>query len=139
MTKQEMLELRLDGLPYELIAQRAGISRQRVHQLLSPPKHIRDFLITKNKGVCQICGIYVGKNGHVHHPFDEEHYEDIDNLMFLCSSCHRRQHIGLEHFRQYMKRHPNATLEEAKAALNNPELERYQNKKVVVQQHQEEK
>ena len=93
MEKTELLKLRLDGLTYEQIGLRAGISRQRVQQLLSPPFSIRKFIVEKYQGKCSRCGIYVGKSGHVHHNGDNpETYNDIENLELLCLGCHRKAH-----------------------------------------------
>jgi hypothetical protein len=94
MTKQEMLLMRLEGKTYQEIALKANISRQRVQQLLSPPKQIRDIVIKKSEGLCSSCGIFVGKSGHVHHKGAEleENYQDIENLELLCCSCHRKAH-----------------------------------------------
>ena len=89
-----MLKFRIDGLTYQEIAEKASVSRQRVHQLLSPPAAIRDFVVKKYSGYCMDCGIKVGKAGHVHHNnlSDEEDYSDIDNLQLLCPTCHRHRH-----------------------------------------------
>ena len=89
-----MLKLRLDGLTYRDIANRAGISRQRVQQLLSPPPKIRQFVLDKYDDRCNRCGVYVGYSGHVHHNGDNpETYNDINNLELLCLSCHRKAHF----------------------------------------------
>jgi len=93
MNKKEMLDLRLQGQTYEAIATQAGISRQRVQQLLSPPRAVRDYVVKKHDGRCKECGLIVGKSGHVHHVGSNgENYNDIDNLQLLCISCHRRKH-----------------------------------------------
>lgn len=87
--------MRLEGLTYQQIANTVGVSRQRIQQLLSPPKEIRDYVIRKFNGKCVDCGIQVGKSGHVHHNNgDEENYNDIENLELLCISCHKRRHKG---------------------------------------------
>ena len=92
-----MLKLRIDGYTYEEIALKAGVTRQRIQQLLAPPKEIRDYVIKKYDGRCVDCGLIVGKSGQVHHEnFDTEAYNDINNLVLLCKSCHRgRHHFGL--------------------------------------------
>ncbi len=85
--------MRLDGMTYEVIAVKFGISRQRVQQLLSPPKAIRDYVVAKAEGKCQCCGIWVGKSGQVHHYGDEvDTYQDTEKLELLCLSCHRKRH-----------------------------------------------
>lgn len=96
MNKLEMLHLRLEGLTYQEIAVRAGISRQRVQQLLSPPTAVRNYVVEKYGGKCKSCGIYVGTSGHVHHTDSSvlEDYNDMDNLELLCLGCHRRAHIN---------------------------------------------
>jgi len=93
MQQQKMLTLRLQGHTYNHIANLAGISRQRVQQLLSPPKAIRDFVVNKYAGRCDNCSLYIGRRGHVHHKAnDGELYNDIENLQLLCLSCHRKAH-----------------------------------------------
>ena len=94
MDKKEILELRLEGRTYQYIADKAGVSRQRIQQIISPPKEIRDFVVNKYSGYCAGCGLYVGIGGHVHHENSdsEENYNDIENLRLLCISCHRKKH-----------------------------------------------
>lgn len=92
-----MLNLRLDGLTYSQIAQQAGLSRQRIQQILSPPSDIRKMVVEKYKGRCADCGLLVPRQGHVHHENSDsvEDYQDIPNLCLLCVSCHRRRHLTL--------------------------------------------
>ncbi len=93
--KMEALNLRLSGLTYAEIAQKLGISRQRVQQIIAPPKYIRDLVVGRAHGRCEICGIFVGKRGHVHHnSCKNENYNDVDNLELLCISCHILVHNG---------------------------------------------
>ena len=89
-----MLMLRLSGQTYQAIADQAGISRQRVQQILSPPRVIRDIIVKKYGGRCALCGVEIGISGHVHHKGGngEDNYQDIDNLLLLCTSCHILQH-----------------------------------------------
>lgn len=96
MNKQYMLELRLKGNTYQGIAEKAGVSRQRVQQLLSPPTAIRNVVYEKANGKCQSCGVFVGRSGHIHHiGSKDENYNDMGNLRLLCVSCHQREHIKL--------------------------------------------
>ena len=43
---------------------------------------------------CQVCGSKTGPNGH--HVFDYQYggKANIDNIVTLCSSCHRKVHNG---------------------------------------------
>jgi len=96
VSKHAMLIMRLDGYTYQEIANKAGVSRQRVQQLLSPPQVIRNIAYKRASGRCQSCGVLVGKSGHVHHMGSnggEEDYNDVDNLQLLCLSCHRKIHV----------------------------------------------
>jgi excisionase family DNA binding protein len=97
MTKQEMLHLRLAGLGYTDIAARAGVSRQRVQQLLSPPVAVRNLVVNRAQGLCQSCGLLVGKSGHVHHigSTNGDSYNDAENLQLLCVRCHGRVHPAI--------------------------------------------
>jgi hypothetical protein len=89
-----MLELKFEGYTYQQIAKKAGLSRQRIQQLLSPPQPIRNFVVTKYKGHCADCGSFVGNSGHIHHnnPYGEDRYDDLENLTLLCISCHGKSH-----------------------------------------------
>jgi len=59
-----MLRLKLDGYSYNHIGELAGISRQRVQQLLSPPIAVRRIIVKAYNGHCAACDIYVGYGGH---------------------------------------------------------------------------
>ena len=95
--RQKLLKMRLDGMTYAAIGTAIGISRQRVQQLLSPPKAIRDYVVEKFQGRCSRCGIYVGSSGQVHHvdDLDFDSYNGFNNLELLCLSCHRQVHALL--------------------------------------------
>ena len=109
MKKEEMLRLRLNGYTYQYIADEAKVSRQRVQQILSPPRAIREFVVHKYKGKCERCGIFVGKSGHVHHrdSHNGDNFDDIDNLELLCTSCHRNAHLGGKSRKQITERNQN--------------------------------
>ena len=97
-----MLLMRLDGMTYQAIAIKAGISRQRVQQLLGPVPATRRFVVRKFGGRCNRCGIYVGKSGHVHHngDLDVENYDDPHSLELLCIGCHRIAHLPEPYLRR---------------------------------------
>ena len=92
----EILELRLAGLSFAEIARKVGVSRQRVQQILAPPKPVRDEVIARAEGRCESCGVEVGKSGHVHHGAaehrDGDWYNQIERLQLLCVGCHRNAH-----------------------------------------------
>ena len=92
MSKGELLELRLQGFSYQAIGERAGVSRQRIQQLLEPPKAVRTAVVTAADGLCKDCGADIGASGQVHHKdavnMDGDDYNDFVNLVLLCISCH---------------------------------------------------
>jgi endogenous inhibitor of DNA gyrase (YacG/DUF329 family) len=93
MDRKDMFQMRLNGHSYQQIGEKAGVSRQRIQQILSPPSGVRELIVGKYHGLCQDCGIYVGNSGHIHHIGNNgENYNDIENLELLCVSCHRRKH-----------------------------------------------
>jgi len=90
----KMFNLRLKGHAYAYIAKSFGVSRQRIQQLISPPRHIRDAVVARYKGECADCRIHVGNSGNVHHVNLKiiEDYNDAGNLVLLCVSCHLKRH-----------------------------------------------
>lgn len=94
--REPALRMRLEGQTFKAISEQLGISRQRVQQLLSPPRDVRDRIVIAAQGHCATCNLFVGSSGHVHHQqargLDQEDYNDYPNLVLLCSSCHRRAH-----------------------------------------------
>jgi len=92
--RAKLLSLKLEGLSYREAAESVGVSKQRAHQLIAPPRFVREKIVEKFWGECQSCGIHVGKSGHVHHVGTEyEDYNDEKNLLLLCNSCHRQAHL----------------------------------------------
>ena len=95
LTNTEMLMMRLDGATYAAIAQAAGISRQRVQQILRPPPGIRKQVVDRYAGRCVDCGIHVGHTGHIHHKdlsIELGQWNDQENLELLCITCHLFRH-----------------------------------------------
>jgi len=96
MEKAELFRRRREGQTYAKIAAAAGVSRQRIQQMLSPPPVIQNLIIGRQEGKCKDCGIDSWRGGHIHHIAidheDIEDYGDIDNLVLLCPGCHRRRH-----------------------------------------------
>jgi hypothetical protein len=89
--------MRLDGHTYAQIGETFGVSRQRIQQLIAPPKAIRMFVVERTEGRCEVCELLVGHSGHVHHIGESgpDNYNDVDRLMLLCIGCHRRMHPTL--------------------------------------------
>lgn len=98
--QRDMLHMRLQGLTYAQVGFAFGISRQRVQQLIAPPSNVRKEIIQKASGKCENCGALIGKSGHVHHVENKENgedYNDTENLLLLCLSCHIKAHkVGEE-------------------------------------------
>lgn len=90
-----MLDLRLNGWTYRAIGKLAGISGQRVQQVLSPPRAVKQHIYDRFQRLCNRCSLYVGESGHIHHGTTKpgiDDYNDIANLELLCRSCHRQAH-----------------------------------------------
>ncbi len=129
---REMLSLRLAcGASYGELAQRYGMARQRVQQLLSPPSSVilivRKRATREDEGVPRCEQEQCGKpapDGHVHHKIVTglEHLADYNaeiNLLFLCRSCHRKQEVHGTSKRKWRKAvaefivsHPEMTFEQ---------------------------
>lgn len=86
----------LDGLTYREIAEKVGLSRQRVQQIVRPPKPVYDAVKDRASGKCERCGIHV-QDGHVHHVESSgrtvETFNQMEQLLYLCPSCHRTIHV----------------------------------------------
>src|SRR6516225_16594 len=89
---KEVLELWLKGLTYAEVARAVGLSRQRVQQIVRPPKAVYDLVVKRASGCCRDCGVKL-LSGHVHREnHDSEDFNDIENLVYLCPACHRKRH-----------------------------------------------
>lgn len=91
-----MQRMLLDGLTYMEIARRFGVSRQRVQQIVSPPKYIVQVVSRRAKGRCENCGIIIRTGGQLHHVNNDDanldNVDDVGNIEYLCLSCHRMRH-----------------------------------------------
>ena len=76
------------------IAERLGVSRQRIAQRLAPRIAIRRIAIERARGQCEHCGLHVGRSGWIHHKTSRgmtcDEYNDLNNLAVLCPPCHHR-------------------------------------------------
>lgn len=92
-----MLALRHQGLTYDSIGQRYGTSRQRIRQLLSQmTDSVKAKVWQRANGCCEICGkpeAQCSRRLEYHHkePIIEG-YNQPENLLLLCQSCHRHIH-----------------------------------------------
>jgi len=92
-SRTQAIELKIKGLTYEEIGKVLGVSRQRAQQLTRPSVEIFNFVKKRAGGKCESCGVRLN-SGHVHHLDNTEDYNDIDNLKYLCVSCHAAAHAG---------------------------------------------
>ena len=94
--REQALTLRLQGLSFREVAERLGVSPSRVVQITRPHPAIRKQVAARANYCCEMCGIQLNMGGQAHHKTvseaDPEAYNDVDNLMYLCMSCHRRVH-----------------------------------------------
>jgi hypothetical protein len=83
----------MEGKTYKEIGKMYGISRQRVQQIVHPDVFTTDIVKCRAGGKCEICKRDVLK-GHIHHSGSEtpEEYNNVNNLMYLCGSCHKILH-----------------------------------------------
>lgn len=88
------IELRLKGLTYQEIGEALGCSRQRAQQLVRPDTEIYEWVQRRANGKCEACGTAL-QSGHVHHKArtNEEDYNRLENLQYLCISCHQKVHV----------------------------------------------
>jgi len=93
-----IIDLRLKGLSYAGIGRLIGLSRQRVHQILTEYDttvyhKLRRFILKRDK-TCQRCGSPL--NPHIHHIDDNAANNNPNNLLVLCASCHKMAHHGTD-------------------------------------------
>lgn len=103
-----MLRLRQLGYSYGAISQLYGISRQRVHQLLSGyGKNLKrlnrqngsywklhNMVLNRDSHLCQKCG----SDEHlvVHHIDGDDNNNELLNLITLCNNCHLDLHRPIQ-------------------------------------------
>ena len=93
---EQMKTMLLDGNTYQEIGTQFGLSRQRIQQLVSPDKTLLAMVKSRAKNRCEKCGIKIIRDGSLHHKNHKDTSPDIynamDNLLYLCRSCHRKEH-----------------------------------------------
>ena len=100
---QLAIDLKLKGLSYNEIGLQMGISRQRAQQLIRPPRIIYNLVRARANSKCQNCHVELTA-GHVHHKENKEDYNDVENLEYLCISCHKLVHCGADQVNLKCKR-----------------------------------
>jgi hypothetical protein len=82
-----------DGFPYSQIAKKFGLSRQRIAQIIFPDRRLYKALQDRAELCCEECDIHV-ENGHAHHLNTNPNgvITSLENLVYLCPSCHRKFH-----------------------------------------------
>lgn len=89
------LELRINGWTYRRIAGSLGIAPSSAMRLCQPPKSVSYMVHSRAQGKCESCG-QSAQEGNVHHirirVEEMEDYNKIENLVYLCASCHNKVH-----------------------------------------------
>ena len=93
--RKRALGLWLKGNTFTQVALAMGLSRQRVHELLTPPPVLRRVTYTLARGECEECGVLVGRNGHYHSEPGDDYDDFTKPLTLLCLACHRTKHIRI--------------------------------------------
>ena len=107
VNKGLMEELYKQGYGFEEIAWRVGISRQRVHQIITKYKNFgRDGRLKKYRdfGKCKNCQEQQAEVLH-HLDFNNQN-DELNNLEPLCTQCHIEKHKGRKR-----KMQPKMTIE----------------------------
>jgi hypothetical protein len=96
---EQMRELRQAGCSYGSIGAVYGVSRQRIHQLVSGYgpirghsryRLLRNMVLKRDESKCQQCG--TTSNLIVHHLDGNNRNNDVANLVTLCNPCHLGLH-----------------------------------------------
>ena len=102
--RENMIRLKKQGYSYAVIGALYGLSRQRVHQLISGYArnlkrlnrkngyywHIHNAIIQRDGNKCQKCGS--NKYLIVHHIDGDNTNNEFMNLITLCNKCHLDLH-----------------------------------------------
>lgn len=84
-----MVQWKANGETYATIGNKLGVSRQRVQQMFSPRTKTMKIVAARALGLCETCG-HFDQFGHYHHKtYDFETLNNPDNIVYLCTSCHR--------------------------------------------------
>ena len=91
--RQEAENLIASGYSYRQAGLEMGISHARVHDLIMPSKERRAEVYERANNACEWCHLPLPSRGHIHHLRNLiPDFNDITNLLLLCSSCHSLAH-----------------------------------------------
>lgn len=89
--------MKAKGLSYADIAQRFGLSRQRIQQIFSPKSKTMFAIADRAKALCEECGVF-DQFGHYHHKvYEFDILNSVENILYLCNSCHLSKN-GTKHY-----------------------------------------
>lgn len=91
--RERAIDLKSQEMTYAQIGRFMGITRQYAQQLCKPPKQVYILLSRRSGGRCEKCGKPLN-SGHVHHIKYTHDRWNLDDLLYLCQICHRREHKG---------------------------------------------
>ncbi len=92
--RAKAIEMKRLGFSYADIGMHFGFTRQRAQQIVKPVKAVCEYVQNRAGNACQDCKCKLVQGGHIHHANDEitGDYNDIEGLMYLCTSCHCKRH-----------------------------------------------
>jgi predicted transcriptional regulator len=119
---KQIEQLRAKGLSYGNIANLLGISRQRIHQILSGYDlllqnsvgatngwytQLKDAVLQRDFHQCQLCKST--ESLVIHHLDHNDRNNNFSNLITLCHSCHGTLHVKKYAASRYGSTHPSFT------------------------------
>jgi len=108
--KEKIKQLRAKGFSLGNIGKIFGISRQRVHQILTNYQSnsfqkIRPYILKRDNWTCQRCGKKQKYPSlEVHHIDGNRHNNIETNLITLCPDCHRKCDFANSELQLHLKK-----------------------------------
>lgn len=96
--KNKMIEMKQKGLTYQAIGDLYGISRERVHQVISGYSteengKLKQMIFARDNNQCQFC--QSAENLIIHHIDKATSNNQPKNLITLCEKCHAQVHFSI--------------------------------------------
>ena len=88
--RTQAIRLKLQGLTYEQIGNKLGISLGQAQVLIRPSAPTRKLVKQRAEGKCENCGTTL-PNGQYHHKSSKTTvaaFNQAENLEYLCPTCH---------------------------------------------------